>query len=78
MKNVVLLNDTSFENHHGCNIVIKNIKRKDDEFQYMRRKMSVYVKKYVRENLQIEFKELDKSYNPKIKVEIPNWVISEE
>ncbi|NLM00826.1 MAG: DEAD/DEAH box helicase [Treponema sp.] len=58
--------------------IIKNIKRKDDEFQYMRRKMSVYVKKYVRENLQIEFKELDKSYNPKIKVEIPNWVISEE
>ena len=27
MKKVVLLNDTSFENHHGCNIVIKNIKR---------------------------------------------------
>ena len=27
MKNVVLLNDTSFENHHGCNIVIENIKR---------------------------------------------------
>lgn len=27
MKSVVLLNDTSFENHHGCNIVIKNIKR---------------------------------------------------
>ncbi|QKF67959.1 polysaccharide pyruvyl transferase [Arcobacter venerupis] len=27
MKNIVLLNDTSFENHHGCNIVIENIKR---------------------------------------------------
>lgn len=27
MKSVVLLNDTSFENHHGCNIVIENIKR---------------------------------------------------
>ncbi|MGE0049994.1 MAG: polysaccharide pyruvyl transferase family protein, partial [Arcobacter sp.] len=27
MKKVVLLNDTSFENHHGCNIVIENIKR---------------------------------------------------
>ena len=27
MKSVVLLNDTSFENHHGCNIVVENIKR---------------------------------------------------
>jgi polysaccharide pyruvyl transferase WcaK-like protein len=27
LKSVVLLNDTSFENHHGCNIVIENIKR---------------------------------------------------
>lgn len=28
MKKAVLLNDTSYENHHGCNIVIKNIKAK--------------------------------------------------
>lgn len=27
MKSVVLLNDTSFENHHGCNIVVENIKK---------------------------------------------------
>lgn len=27
MKTAVLLNDTSYENHHGCSIVIKNIKR---------------------------------------------------
>lgn len=26
MKKAILLNDTSYENHHGCNIVIKNIK----------------------------------------------------
>lgn len=25
MKKAVLLNDTSYENHHGCNIVVKNI-----------------------------------------------------
>ena len=27
MKTAVLLNDTSYENHHGCSIVIKNIER---------------------------------------------------
>lgn len=27
MKKAVLLNDTSYENHHGCNIVINNIKK---------------------------------------------------
>lgn len=26
MKKAILLNDTSYENHHGCNIVVKNIK----------------------------------------------------
>lgn len=27
IKKVVLLNDTSYENHHGCNIVVKNIEK---------------------------------------------------
>lgn len=27
IKKVILLNDTSYENHHGCNIVIKNIEK---------------------------------------------------
>lgn len=58
--------------------ILDNIKRKNDDFQYMQKKMSVYTKKYVRENLKVEFKELDKSYNPTVEVIIPNWLISEE
>jgi hypothetical protein len=30
MKKAILLNDTSYENHHGCNIVIENIKNNLD------------------------------------------------
>lgn len=58
--------------------ILDNIQRKDDEFVYMQKKMSVYTKKYVRENLQIQFKELDTSYNPQIEMKIPEWLVSEE
>ena len=58
--------------------ILENIERKNEDFQYMQRKMSVYTKKYVRENLKVEFKELDKSYNPTVEVIIPNWLVSEE
>lgn len=58
--------------------ILNNIKRKNEDFQYTQKKMSVYTKKYVRENLKVEFKELDKTYNPTVEVKIPKWLISEE
>ena len=44
----------------------------------MQKKMSIYTKKYVRENLQVKFKEMDKSYNPQIEIKLPEWLVSEE
>lgn len=58
--------------------ILNNIERKHNEFEYMQKKMSIYTKKYVRENLQVEFKEMDKSYNPKIELKLPEWLVSEE
>ena len=58
--------------------ILENIERKNKEFQYMQKKMSIYTKKYVRENLQVEFKELDKSYNPEKTIIITDWLVSEE
>ena len=58
--------------------ILENIERKNKEFQHMQKKMSIYTKKYVRENLQVEFKELDKSYNPEKTIIIPDWLVSEE
>ena len=58
--------------------ILDNIGRKHNEFQYMQKKMSIYTKKYVRENLQVKFKEMDKSYNPQIKIKLPEWLVSEE
>lgn len=58
--------------------ILDNIKRKSDEFEYMQKKMSVYTKRYVRENLKVEFKELDTNYVPTINIQIPEWLISEE
>ena len=58
--------------------ILDNIERKHNEFQYMQKKMSIYTKKYVRENLQVKFKEMDKSYNPQIEIKLPEWLVSEE
>lgn len=58
--------------------ILDNIERKHKEFQYMQKKMSIYTKKYVRENLQVKFKEMDKSYNPQIEIKLPEWLVSEE
>ena len=58
--------------------ILDNIERKHNEFQYMQKKMSIYTKKYVRENLQVKFKEMDKSYNPQIEMKLPEWLVSEE
>ena len=58
--------------------ILDNIERKHNEFQYMQKKMSIYTKKYVRENLQVKSKEMDKSYNPQIEIKLPEWLVSEE
>ena len=58
--------------------ILDNVERKHNEFQYMQKKMSIYTKKYVRENLQVKFKEMDKSYNPQIEMKLPEWLVSEE
>ena len=58
--------------------VLKNIQRKQKEFENMQNSMVEYTKKYVRDNLEVTFKEMDKSYKPSIEMIVPEWVRSEE
>ena len=57
--------------------VLKNIQRKQKDFENMQLQMVAYTKKYVRENLEVTFKELDKSYVANQEMIIPEWLKSE-
>lgn len=57
--------------------VLKNIKRKQKDFEKMQNSMVEFTKKYVRDNLEVSFKELDKSYQPKVEMKVPEWVREE-
>lgn len=57
--------------------VLKNIQRKQKDFEIMQKSMIVYTKKYVKENLEVTFKELDKSYKANKEIILPEWLESE-
>lgn len=57
--------------------VLKNIQRKQKDFENMQIKMVDFTKKYVRENLEVTFKELDKSYIANVDMKLPVWLVSE-
>ena len=57
--------------------VLKNIQRKQKDFENMQKSMVKFTKKYVRDNLEITFKELDKSYKANINMIVPSWLVSE-
>lgn len=57
--------------------VLRNIQRKQKDFEEMQNAMVEFTKKYVKDNLEVTFKELDKSYQPRIEMIIPKWLREE-
>ena len=57
--------------------VLKNIQRKQSDFEKMQNSMVDFTKKYVRDNLEVTFKELDKSYKASVDMILPEWLKSE-
>lgn len=57
--------------------VLNNIQRKQSDFEKMQNSMIDFTKKYVKDNLEVTFKELDKSYKANIDMIVPEWLISE-
>ena len=57
--------------------VLKNIQRKQSDFEKMQNSMVGFTKKYVRDNLEVTFKELDKSYKASVDMILPEWLKSE-
>jgi len=54
--------------------VLKNIQRKQKDFELMQNSMVEFTKKYVRDNLEVTFKELDRGYKPFIEMVVPKWL----
>lgn len=54
--------------------VLKNIQRKQKDFEKMQNSMVEFTKKYVRDNLEVTFKELDRGYMPLIEMIVPEWL----
>lgn len=57
--------------------VLKNIQRKQSDFEKMQNSMVDFTKKYVRDNLEVTFKELDKGYKASVDMILPEWLKSE-
>ena len=57
--------------------VLNNIQRKQSDFEKMQNSIIDFTKKYVKDNLEVTFKELDKSYKANIDMIVPEWLISE-
>ena len=57
--------------------VLRNIQRKQKEFEKMQNAMVEFTKKYVKDNLEVTFKELDKSYKADVKMIVPEWIREE-
>ncbi|MGM9544526.1 MAG: helicase-related protein [Romboutsia timonensis] len=57
--------------------VLKNIQRKQFDFEKMQKSMVDFTKKYVRDNLEVTFKELDKNYKASVDMILPEWLKSE-
>lgn len=57
--------------------ILKNIQRKQKDFEVMQKSMVEHTKKYVKDNLEVTFKELDKSYKTNVNMIVPKWLKSE-
>jgi len=57
--------------------ILRNIQRKQNDFEIMQNKMVSFTRKYVRDNLEVTFKELDRSYKPVEKMIVPEWLREE-